>query len=446
MGYTSKRSGRPNEFASRSSHTNIIKDETVASFLDSCNLPEYSDTIELVTANLEQVPELKDNPVKYIIAIDGGYTEIPVRDAFPSSKVAFFQIGALMFGLQALDEIHDKAFIDPKDMGKLQEIQRFKFTLPTKNVTLNGEADFKSSVRRTIANYFLKNPEDKKLVDTLKWFLFEEYAGTPQAEYSLASCPYDDCDKRDIRLLRQSISKDFDFSCPQCGKKIYLTDVFRLHEVVDNELGASGILGYTTTLLEQMILVHIIRLIMDSNPSMLNEVLFIKDGPLAFFGQTANMHKLMRKLVNYLFDKHNLYLVGLEKSGEFVEHADQVAGKIASGEALCLTDEYIYKYIKPGLPDPSKAYGSTTYYSGKVIFKSRDDRVYVAMMPNRKPNANSTLADFPNAAALLGNIEKLKCDMYDSSLVPVALVNKLVSLSNHPSATLLEKFAKSKVA
>jgi len=36
--------------------------------------------------------------------------------------------------------------------------------------------------------------------------------------------------------------------------------------------------------------------------------------------------------------------------------------------------------------------------------------------------------------------------MYDDSLVPVALVNKLVSLANHPSARILQKFAKKSMA
>jgi len=44
------------------------------------------------------------------------------------------------------------------------------------------------------------------------------------------------------------------------------------------------------------------------------------------------------------------------------------------------------------------------------------------------------------------NIDKLKCDMYENSLLPVALANKLVSLSNHPSSVLLEKFARQSIS
>lgn len=42
---------------------------------------------------------------------------------------------------------------------------------------------------------------------------------------------------------------------------------------------------------------------------------------------------------------------------------------------------------------------------------------------------------------ILSKVEALHCDMYDSALFPVALVNKLVSLSAHPSQRILQKFA-----
>ena len=58
----------------------------------------------------------------------------------------------------------------------------------------------------------------------------------------------------------------------------------------------------------------------------------------------------------------------------------------------------------------------------------------VVLIPKKK--------DFNHIDEILINIEKLKCDMYDSSLLPIALANKLASLSDHPSAVLSEKFAK----
>ena len=173
----------------------------------------------------------------------------------------------------------------------------------------------------------------------------------------------------------------------------------------------------------------------------MKEILFIKDGPLAFFGQTANMHRKMRALVRYLLDEHNLFMVGLEKSGAFVDHAAEVSKVMKAGTALLLDNSYIYKYIIPGDADESAPYGSTTYYSSNLIFKSAESRVYVASVPTLEPMAKPLPADIPNLGTILTNIEKLRCDMYDDALLPVALVNKLVSLANRPSAKLLQQFA-----
>ncbi len=206
-----------------------------------------------------------------------------------------------------------------------------------------------------------------------------------------------------------------------------LTDVFRLHEAIDDAVGAEGILGYVTTLLEQFVMVHFLRLILDQRPALLTDILFIKDGPLAFFGQTANMFQKMRSLVRYLFEHHDLFMAGLEKSGAFVEHAAEVAQALKDGSALILDNDYIYKYIIPG--------------SAKLIFKTRQAGVHVVTVPTVDALVKPTAADLPNLAVILTNIEKLRCDMYDDALIPIALVNKLVSLANHPSSKILQRFA-----
>lgn len=48
---------------------------------------------------------------------------------------------------------------------------------------------------------------------------------------------------------------------------------------------------------------------------------------------------------------------------------------------------------------------------------------------------------FSHIDEILNIVDKLKCDMYDNAIVPIALVNQLVSLANHPSSRMLEKFA-----
>lgn len=438
MGYVSRHGRRPNEYASRSAHSHIIKDPSVQAFLTKCDLPKRTGDICLPEKQCIPCQPISENPIRHIIAIDGGYNEIPVQTEFPSATVCFFQIGALIFSVDDLEAIEEQPFIDPDDMARLKQIQRLKFTLPVRNVTMREKRTLTESVRRALYDFFRQRMDNAELIDSLKWFVFKEY-NTPESKWSLASCPI--CGQTEIPLYRSEITQDYTFSCERCGQEIFLTDVFRLHEAVDDELGAGGILGYVTTTIEQIIIVHLIRLILKIKPGLLKQILFIKDGPLAFFGQTANMHKPMRSLVRFLFEHHNLYLAGLEKSGPFVEHADEILEKIANGSVFILNNDYIYKYVLPGKADPTNPYGRTTYYGNKLFFKTSMGSMYVTSLPTPELMSNPTEKDFHNLHQILLNIEKLKCDMYDNSLFPIALANKLVSLANHPSSVILQRFA-----
>ena len=439
MAYISKNGRRPAEFASKSSHTQLINNAAVQEFLQHGNVPKKAEEIYLPSGNLLKFDPADDNPISHIVAIDGGFEEIPVQSEFPSSTICFFQFGALIFSISDLEKISTQAFIEPEDMAKLKQIQRLPFTLPVKNFTYKSEPTLTHSVRRAVYDFFTKkNDDDEKLIDTLKWFIFQEY-NKPVATWNLSNCPH--CAASNIPLGRSSMKPDFTFQCNHCGKEIFLTDVFRLHEAVDDQIGAGGILGYVTTTFEQMLLLHVIRLILKIKPALLQNVLFIKDGPLAFFGQTANMHKPMRSLVRYLFDQHNIFLAGLEKSGPFVEHADQIAEKLEMGTILILDNDYIYKYIIPGKADPNNPYGRTTYYSNKLIFKSRYYGIHVVSLPTADVLSSPKPQDLRNLQTVLTNVEKLKCDMYDNALMPVALANKLVSLAQFPSSKILQRFA-----
>lgn len=438
MAYASRHGRRPAEYASKSAHSHVINDVTVQEFLAQCELPKRAGDVTLPESMRVPYEPVPDNPIKHIIAIDGGYSEIAVQTEFPSATICFFQMGALIFSVGDLETINEQAFIDPDDMAKLKNIQRLKFTLPVRNVRKKTEGTLTASVRRALYDFFRQKIDDGSLMDTLRWFLFQEYS-TPASQWTLASCPV--CSQTRIPLYLERMTTGYTFTCTQCGGEILLTDVFRLHEAVDDDLGAGGILGYVTTTVEQLIFVHLIRVILKTKPALLDQVLFIKDGPLAFFGQTANMHKPMRDLIKYLFEHHNLYLAGLEKSGPFVEHADEVAKNLEDGSVLILDNDYIYTYITPGKADPNNPYGRTSYYSNKLIFKTPNGAMHVASLPTLEVLANPTESDFRNLDVILTNIEKLKCDMYDNALIPIALANKLVSLANHPSSRILQKFA-----
>ena len=444
MGYASRHGRRPDETASKSAHSHIINDPVVKAFLDRCTLPKRAGEVTLPREQLHTLKPLSENPIRHIVAIDGGYTEVVVQPDFPSATVAFFQFGALIFSVRDLENLEAQPFIDPQDMAKLRNIQRLKLTLPIRNMSYGVAATLTHSVRLALYEFFMRDLDGRNLMRSLAWLVFEQYRPAAQwTPWVMASCPH--CGASAITLTHSDAGVAYTFACPHCQGEIYLTDVFRLHEVIDDEVGASGVLGYVTTALEQIILCFVIHLFLDKRPQALAEVLFIKDGPLAFFGQTANLFKPMRKLVAFLFGRHTLYLAGLEKSGPFVEHADEIAQRLEPGQYLILDNAYIYRYILPGQADPANPYGRSTYYGNKLIYKTARGNLHLVSLPTSEILVSPEVSDFKNLDVVLNNLQSLRCDMYDSALLPVALVNKLVSLADHPSSALLKTFAASKV-
>jgi hypothetical protein len=441
MAYGS-RGRRPLERASKSAHHHVINDESVVRLVRESWLPPRLEDVDLPPGVI--VPALRDNlPVQHFIAIDGSYQEAVVRPEYPSSTLCFMQFGAVAFTRDDLLAVEATPHPAPEDMQRLRNLERLKLALPLRNMRLAEATTLTDSVRQAVYRFFTGAAmSGSSLMDTLRWFVFREFLPAGQRSWHLASNP---CISESIgvELRLSEMRDDYTFVCERTNQPIYLTDVFRLHERIDEELGAGGILSYLTTTIEQIIIVHILRLIARRRPAALSNIAIIKDGPLAFFGVTANLHSPMRELLVHLRRSAEPNLIGVEKSGPFVEHAHQIADRMQAGQALILNDQYIHRYIlASGTSDETgRSYGASTYYGRKVIFKTRSGAVHVVTIPTAQEAANPQIDDFIGLEVGLQVADLLHCDMYDDALFPVALANRLVSLSAHPSQRILERFA-----
>ncbi|WP_413825756.1 MULTISPECIES: DNA double-strand break repair nuclease NurA [unclassified Methanobrevibacter] len=432
---------KPAEFASQSSQTPLILDEDIKELLKDCYYPKHA-TEELIgNMNTYTAKTIKKNPIRKVLAFDGGYNEVMIGKEFPSSTVAFYRYGVNYFQLNDLFKLEDKEFIGKLDIGKLHNIDAYNFSIPTKNIKSKTQKNLKNSIRYFLYNHFKKTKIQKTLMETLSWFIYREYRKPEKMTYLLSSCPK--CGKPVI--LYKHNMKNYTFNCPHCHEKIYLTDVFRLHELISENL-AKGISSYLMNTLEQFLIIHYIHILMDVAPSLLKESLFIKDGPLAFFGVTSNMSKPMRELITYLEHTYDLFLVGVEKSGEFVDHAHEVSQLLEPGTYIIPDNEYIYKYIIFGEENINQPYGSTTYYSNKIIYKSTKNKVFVLDIPSSHRLSKPCKNDFKNIDIILNNLDKLKNDRFDNALLPISLINQNVSISQSVSGNILKHHAETSLS
>jgi hypothetical protein len=442
VGYSQVKGRKPFERASKIAHTEILNNPEVQAFVSTCTLPSAPETRQL---DHWQKP-LPDVPsrIRSVIAVDGGMTEAPVRKEFPSASIAFMTFGPLLLDLKDLRDLDRRPFIGPEDMARLKNLTRYSLPVPAKGIRARGASSFREGVRRAIHEFLTrKHPE---LGEALAWLLFRRWMpeGVP-VTWVVPRCPSTPCSATEIAFTYDGPRE---VGCPKCHQAVFLADAMRLYERIDDEQGAGGIMSYLLTTLEQLVLVHIIRTVLKVKPALLREVLLVKDGPLAFFGVVAPLSRPMQELMAYLSDKDNgnplICLVGLEKSGAFVEHAALIEPILKLDHFLMLGNDYIFKYIQPGDATGS-AFGHNTYYGAKVIFKSNRGDLYVATIPTTAPSRNPEMSNLLNGPEVLRVTAQLRCSMYDHALVPVVLANRLVSLADVPSSEILARFARTSV-
>jgi hypothetical protein len=117
----------------------------------------------------------------------------------------------------------------------------------------------------------------------------------------------------------------------------------------------------------------------------------IMDGPLAVFGHPAWLSKAISLELCRLNSVarqggHDLLIIGIEKSGAFVDHfaaldaVDRTIGAspIRNQTALPLTNSYIREHI---VVSDGKTYGEDTYFGRKVFYKTAAGARLVATLP-----------------------------------------------------------------
>jgi hypothetical protein len=440
MGYAKSRGNRPYEQAGRANHSAIINNPAVRDFVSGCELPSDAETINL--KNLVVAPPATTQKLSAVIAVDGGMTETYVRERFPSASIAFLNIGPLFFNLADLQYLDECRFIAPEDMARLKNLQRYTLVIPTRAVRVKGCASFAEGVRRTIHNFLT----DRDLQEAFAWLVFEMWRPDDQHKpWRLPRCPNAQCSHGEHTFISTGPRE---VSCPSCKRPVFLSDAMRLYERIDEEQGAGGVLSYLLTTLETVVVVHLIKQVLAMKRELLRDILFVKDGPLAFFGTTAPLYRPMRELMKYLRDQGSgrplINLVGVEKSGPFVEHAASIESRLPPNTLLVLGDKYIYRYITPG--DPSTgSFGRNTYFGAKAILRGVHSDTHVLSIPTGDHVAEPQAGDLFNVGDIAAALTKLRCSMYDNALLPVSLANRLVSLADVPSSEILAKFTKDRV-
>jgi hypothetical protein len=202
--------------------------------------------------------------------------------------------------------------------------------------------------------------------------------------------------------------------------------------------------------MEHLMLLTAVRLCWeDRDRALLSDTLFIKDGPLTLRSQYWKLVPAIRDFLQFAKDRGRpVHIIGQEKTGTFADHLASIirfASPKARGEPpayAVLSHGYVRREVYR-TPDLANPYGFKTNWGEKVYLKLDPGTYLVLNVPTGeyKPDAGfPTVADLIGFDRILATLPGLVSRKYEGALFPIELANGIASMSNYPSAKILERF------
>nr|WP_320165333.1 hypothetical protein [uncultured Trichococcus sp.] len=438
MAYTT--SGRLGmETASKLGHLMIVNNPWVKSLIDDFESIEMGDSgVGKITFQKFVVD--KTESLKSIWAVDGSF--VPVRSNPPTGKEVAFVKTALMyidFGeISKLDQENPHPML-------LQDIMKdsaiFHSTVfPLRNVK-SSLGNNKDAIRN-IVYHSLKQDQEGSFFETLKWLVFKKWLNEKPNSPSF-ECPH--CGE----LVEGFTFDSEEMLCSHCSNSLFLTDMIGFHLDMEEDSASDAVASSYMLITETLMLFTPIRLLWGKNMLKFSNTLFIKDGPLTLRSQYAKFVPLIREFIEYTRQKgYPINLIGQEKTGVFRDHLSFIERFVSPKDNnedptyFVLTHEYVHKEVYR-MDDLKNPYGKRTNYGEKVYVKVDPTTSLVLNIPTGTYNDNP---HFPEPKHLLGLVKILSTlpgiisRSHEGALYPIELANGIASLSNYPSAKILQNF------
>lgn len=416
-----------NEKATGDSLWRLEENESVKAFRGSILTRDQSELIEPPTA---VSPPRRQRIIRRIIAIDGSTVTKPVQNGFPKAEAALLNAAVIVIKTDELSSIGRNDIPSPSQLRDLEKVHTMSAVLPGQNVVgRNLEEDtpkkfFRSTIRQELN--FKLDPNHESLLETFLAITRNDVEVDRQFQ-----CPIEDCNYRISRLETDAIC-----NCDE-KQQLYPTDSLRTHERFYDSSSSEQAFTAFRMVTEHLLLVNIIRYFHRYRPlRWFDEIAFIVDGPLAIFGMPAwlkdHVQSEVARIHNDLVSKGHagLLIIGMEKSGEFLDHLEELdwhqslgaRQRLPNSTALAPTTEYIFRHIRPN-PDSKKAYGQAVYYGRKVLYKNKVGQHAVVMTPivnsaGRERNGTD-LSAFPRLGESLDIVDDLYTHLYRDGFIPL---------------------------
>jgi hypothetical protein len=425
----------PGEHASRLGHLDVLKSPLVNRICES-----FEDPLpQPVPKELRWAPIPDTGSARPLVFAVDGSLQVVAQDRPPYRAIAFVKTALLRLDRAAI------ARVDPREphpyavRDVLTDAALYHATaLPLRHVVVSGFTTY-DLVRQTVFESMRDASLNGEPLETLRWLAYRKWRDTP-APLSASECPH--CLGPVATLPYDALEG----SCPSCGGHLFLTDWLGFHRDMAPDAADDVVASAYMAIHEALLLFTAVRIYWESQRDVLRRAVFIKDGPLTFFSQFA---KLVNPVRDFLADAraqgYPVALVGQEKSGRFHDHL-QVIGRAAPEMSFFLPGDAYIKTQVQHRPLGGKAYGEDTNYGAKLFVRLHRDDLLTLNVATGNHVADPNPPDLMCLADILATLPALQSARYTGALLPIALVNDVVSLSTYPSAKILKVFSETTAA
>ena len=290
----------------------------------------------------------------------------PIQSESPPYKaLAFVKTALLRVDRRALSRIdqdtpHPFALRDILSDSALYHATVF----PLRHTSLH-EMTTNDAIRRIIFESMKDASLDNAPMETLRWIAFEKWDGNkkslppfdcPNCRKTVATLPYDAEEGK----------------CSDCGSHLYVTDMLGFHQDMSDDAAPDSIATTYMMIHETLLLFTGIRYFWENNRAVLQDCLFVKDGPLSIRAQYSKLVGPIRRFLEFSRKAgHPVHILGQEKTGTFAEHLELIGPHMAEGSCFVPSNSYIRERIQHR-PDRGTPYGIDTNYGAKVLLKLND--------------------------------------------------------------------------
>jgi len=400
---------------------------------------------------VEAPPETPTLP-SFILAIDGSYAEVAVKNGYPGAKVGYCTVASVLLDLGLVGRLDSDRPVNPVEFRKTEQAASVDAALPGSNVITRRQNSARASFREELYDLFtdiVVDEDDRtNLLSTYEALLALKPTGNPQ------SCPY-----------KESHDCDAEFAigagctvCHTCGRPIYSTDALRIHERF-RDIGTNGeAFGLVMQVIERLLVIHLLRCFERRDLlQRLTSLAFFIDGPLAAFGPPAWLSAAICKELKRLNAKfqastgQDLLILGIEKTGAFVQHFEEIDQTETPGQQLFSTRKYMLLtdgYIKDRIlhSDSNKRYGQDTYFGRKFYYKTQSEARIVASIPFLSDSQDTLDSDdislYPQFATICTLLDRVVSSRYANAVSPLIAANAQAAIPLQLGSKVLTQLAR----